>query len=209
MANVLDNSSGSSLLDGLNPLDNITGQLTGIISSKPIAKFLSGARCLLRVNGKIVGFATSVSWTISTSATEIRTIDDYLPYELAPSIISVTGSIGGFRIPGSGPTTHQIQSHLSNFLHQRYIEIEVRDVQTDNIIFKTSRAMVTSRSENISVDSLATMSLNFTAIGFVDEVFPEEPEGVNDARVSPTGANKPQSPVDKLVSNLEKLNPFK
>jgi hypothetical protein len=109
--NRLDN--GNSLLQGL--ASNLVSNVEGIFSAKPMAKYLSGARCVLRVNGKIIGFAFAISWEIKTAVTEINTIDDYLPYELAPSRIEVTGAISGFRIPGSGPSLTLIQTDIASF----------------------------------------------------------------------------------------------
>jgi hypothetical protein len=162
--NKIDNDKGFNLPLGANLSSNLD-----FLSIKPIAKYLSGARCILRVNSKIIGFATAISWEIKTSAIEIITIDDFLPYELAPQRIEISGNISGFRIPGSGPSYSLIQSDINSFLHQRYIDIEVRDSQTDNIIFATKKAMVVSRSEHIRIDQLADMSLSFKAIGWADE----------------------------------------
>jgi len=173
--NKLDNSD-----DVLSKLKKNVASNLDIFSVKPMAKYLSGARCVLRVNGKIVGFAFAISWEIKTAVTEINTIDDYMPYELAPSRIEVNGAISGFRIPGSGPTQKLMQSDIEGFLHQRYIEIEVRDSQTDNLIFLTKRAIITSRTENIKTDALADMTLAFKAIGFADERSPQEPVGVGE-----------------------------
>lgn len=161
--------------------DNATGSLSGIFSAKPMAKYLSGARCILKIDGKVIGFAFAISWNIKTQVTEINTIDDYLPYELAPQRIEVDGTISGFRIPGSGPTQKLIQSDIESFLHQRYIEIEVRDSQTDNLIFLTKKALITGRQENIKSDALADMTLSFKAIGWADERSPKLPKGVGDA----------------------------
>lgn len=165
-------SNENKIDNGGDILSNLASNLTSnadFLSVKPMAKYLSGARCVLRVNSKIIGFATSISWEIKTSAMDIITIDDYLPYEIAPQRIEITGSISGFRIPGSGPSYSLIQSDVISFLHQRYIDIEVRDSQTDNIIFVTKKAMVVSRSEHIRIDQLADMSLSFRAIGWADE----------------------------------------
>jgi len=178
--------------------NNVASNFEGIFSIKPIAKYLSGARCILRVNGKIVGFAFSVSWKISTEATEIVTIDDYLPYELAPSRISVSGSIGAFRIPGSGPGKLLMQSDTLSFLHQRYIEIEVRDEQSDTLIFLTKKAMITDRSESIRAESLAEMTLNFKAIGYVDERTPQYPSDVDKSPLSTTGVGPIKRAADKV-----------
>lgn len=193
--NKIDNSSTSERL-----ASNLNNNIAGIFSAKPMAKYLSGARCVLRVSGKIVGFAFAISWNIKTETTEIETIDDPLAYELAPSRISVTGSISGFRIPGSGPTQKLIQSDMLNFLHQRYIEIEVRDSQTDNLIFLTKKALVSARQENVRSDGLADMTLTFKAIGWADEKAPEEPIGIG----QPVDVNG-TSPVDKIKNSFKKL----
>ena len=192
--NKIDNSV--NLGDGL--LDNLASNLTGIISTQPMAKYLSGARCVLRMNGKIVGFAFGISWNIKTDATEINTIDDYMPYELAPSRITVTGSISGFRIPGSGPGAQYLQTDILNFMHQRYVEIEVRDSQTNNLIFLTKRALITGRTENIRSNSLAEMTLEFKAIGFADEKPPQKAKDETSA-VDVNGTN----PVEKLVNKAK------
>lgn len=193
--------------------NNIGEQFGGIFSVKPMAKYLSGARCVLRMNGKIVGFAFGISWTIATEAVEINTIDDYMPYELAPSRISVSGQIQGFRIPGSGPGQALLQTDSLNFLYQRYIEIEVRDSQTNNLIFLTKRALVTSRTENVRSDALSEMTLNFKAIGFADERPPERMSNsqlngqISDGTVDPIKsigdkASKLLSDAKKSIGNL-------
>lgn len=164
------NKAEAALVDALE-------EATSIFSLKPMAKYLSGARCVLRMNGNIVGFAFGISWKIETSVTEIRTVDDYMPYELSPKHISVDGTISGFRIPGSGPTATLLQTDMLSFLHQRYIEIEVRDSQTDNLIFLTKRALITGRNENVKSNQLADMTLNFKAIGWADERIPKYPDG--------------------------------
>lgn len=183
---------------------NVVEQFGGIFSIKPMAKYLSGARCVLKLNGKIVGFAFGIQWNITTDATEINTIDDYMPYELAPSRITVTGSINGFRIPGSGPGQQLLQTDSLNFLYQRYIQIEVRDSQTNNLIFITRRAFITSRSESVKSDSLAEMTLNFKAIGFADE---RPPEALTESELDDAvqvGDADPLKAIGSKVKNLFK-----
>ena len=192
--NKIDNSPGVLDRVGQNALTN----LEGIFSLKPMAKYLTGARCMIRVNGKLAGFAFGISWKISTDVTEINTIDDYLPYELAPSRISVSGTISGFRIPGGGPGNLGIQGDILSFMHQRYIDIEVRDSQTDNLIFQTTRAIITSRSENITADNIAQMTLDFKAIGFVDEKTPKVPKGGKDISSAENISDKIGGAVDKI-----------
>lgn len=194
---------GKNKIDNSQPLlqktaSSVVSEFSGLASIKPMAKYLSGARCVLRMNGKIIGFAFAISWQVVTDAMEINTIDDYLPYELAPSRITVTGTISGFRIPTSGPGSMLLQPDVLNFLHQRYVEIEVKDEQTDTLIFLTKKAMITSRSESIKSDSLAEMTLNFKAIGFADDRVPVIFDGIGDP-VDPTNS----APVKGLWNNVK------
>lgn len=202
--NQLDKNT--NLLNEVGP--NFAQSVQGVFSIRPMAKYLSGARCILKVNGKIVGFAFAISWNIRTEATEINTIDDYMPYELAPQRVSVSGTISGFRIPGSSPTQELIQADLFNFLHQRYIEIEVRDSTTDNIIFLTKRALITGRTENIKSDSLSDISLSFKAIGWADERPPKQPDGIGkpvDTLGQPSIGDKVQSAIKSAETQLKNL----
>lgn len=165
--NKLDGSS--SILNGDRLADNFLSQAAGIISTKPTAKYASGARCILRVNGRLIGFAFGISWRINTMAQEIMTIDDYMPHEIAPQRITVEGTISSLHIPGQGPSAELIQSNVLSFLFQKYITIEVRDSATNALLFFTDKAMVIGRGEDIRVDQLANLTLNWKAIGWKDE----------------------------------------
>ena len=163
---------GQSLLDNV-----VGGNLSGIVSTKPTAKYASGARCVLKMNGKIVGFAFAVSWRINTMNVEINTIDDYAPYELAPQRVTVEGTISMLHIPRKSAGSELWQPDMFSFLFHKYIRIEVRDSETDELLFATGKAVIVSRSEEHKVDQLANVTLNWKAIGFMDERVPEEPEG--------------------------------
>lgn len=165
------------LVQGL--ADNLAQNISGIISTKPTAKYSSGARTTLKINGNLVGFAFGVAWRINTTVTEIQTIDDYFPAELVPQRISVEGTISALHIPGQSAGVNLWQPDALNFLFQQYITIEVRDSATDQLLFFTSRAMITSRAEELRVDSLANVTLSFRAIGFQDERTPERAADVN------------------------------
>ena len=158
-------------------LDSALSGTAGIISTKPTAKYATGARTVLKINNKIVGFAFSVSWRINTEYVENRTIDDYLPNELIPFRVSVDGTIGAFHIPGQSATTNLIQADVLSFLFHKYITIEVRDSATDQLLFYTNKAVITSRAESLQSEQLGTVQLSFKAIGWKDEREPEMPVG--------------------------------
>ncbi len=177
-------------------LDNaISGNVGGIVSSRPSAKYMSGARCVLRINSKPVAFAFGISWRIDTTFMELNVIDNPLVEELVPKMIRVSGSISALHIPGKGPGAQLWQGDVLSFLFHQYITIEVRDSETQKLLFFAPQAVITSRQEDIKVDDLAQLSLSFIAIGFKDEKEPGFPAGYNNSknRSSNNGDGHPES----------------
>jgi len=68
-----------------------------------------------------------------------------------------------------GPSNENIQSNVINFLQQKYMTLEVRDSQTDNLLFFTNKAMIVSRSESLNSEQLGKIVLNWRAIGWKDD----------------------------------------
>lgn len=161
-------------------VENVVSAAGGIVSLRPSAKYMTGARTVLKINGNIVGFAFNVSWAIETDQTEIYTIDDYVPYEIAPRRVSVSGTLGMFVVPGRSPTTEKLQSDILSFLFNKYITIEVRDSVTDNLLFKTNKAVITSSSTELRSEQLGSTTLNWKAIGWINEASPKMPSGKDD-----------------------------
>lgn len=188
-----------------NLTDNaIGGNIGGIFSTRPQAKYMSGARCILKINGKLAAFAFGISWSVNTSFREIRTIDDTLPTELAPQRISVDGAISAMHIPGDSVTTNQWQPDVLSFLFHKYIQIEVRDSQTNQLLFYTAKAVITSKREEIRVDQLANVSLSFIAIGWKDEQEPSFPDDKDN--ISQT-AQTASSAVGDLANPFDVTSP--
>lgn len=185
--------------------DNIIGgNIGGIISTRPQAKYVSGARVVLRINNKPVLFAFKVGWHITTSYNELAVIDNYLPEELVPKHIRVSGSIAALHIPGFSATSQLWQPDVLSFLFHQYITIEVRDSVSNELLFYAPKAAITSRREDISVDDLAQVSLSFVAIGFQDEKTPSLPKHVDtlaNPKATITGLG------DKTVFDQHSINP--
>ena len=158
----------------------VGGNIGGILSTRPTAKYMSGARCILRVNDRIVAFAFGVSWRIQTAYRELNTIDNPLPEELVPQAIKVDGTISALHVPGASVGVLLWQPDTIGFLFHKYIKIEVRDSKTNQLLFYAPRAVITSRQEEIRVDQLANVNLNFAAIGFRDEKEPTFPSSYSE-----------------------------
>ena len=165
-------SSGDFLNNvGQNALDGVAG----IFANKMLAKYSSGARAILRINGQIVGFAFGIQWSIQTSQRELYTIDDWLPAELIPGPVSVTGSISALHIPGESATKREYQGSILSHPMHKYITIEVRDSQTDALLFFTNKAAITNKTEVIGAEELSKVTLQFKSIGWLDEKQPTQP----------------------------------
>lgn len=163
-----------------NVAANFDGQFQGVLALRPLGKYVTGARVTLRINKKLAGFAFGIQWKIDTQQREIVTVDDYLPHEIAPQRIHVTGSINSLHIPGSSVTKEQFQSSVLSFLAHQYIEIEARDSQTDELLFYTSKAVITTRTENLQAGQIGNITLDFIAVGWKDELEPTTPVGIDD-----------------------------
>ena len=150
----------------LDPLSSAIDQLGAVFTLKPQAKYMTGARTVLKVNGKLIGYAFSVSWSCQTEGTEIFTIDDPVAWEIAPRRISVSGSLGLFQIPGQSPQAELIQSDVASFLMNRYISIEIRDSATDTIMFKTNKAQITGQQSDLNSEQMGRTVLQWHAVGW-------------------------------------------
>lgn len=189
--------------------DNAIGSaIGGVLSTRPSARYVSGARCILKVNGQLIGFAFGISWNINNSITRINTIDDYNSWELAPKRVDVTGTISCLHIPGQGAGASLMQADVLSFLFQNYITIECRDSRTNQLLFLTDKAMVTSRNQSVSVESLSTVTLNWEAIGYQDERTPNPPTGynvVNPVPPPPTAGGAPSPIPASLIPSSPNL----
>lgn len=150
--------------------------------------FFHGSRAIIKVNGDIFGFAFGVNVNIQTHHEEIWTIDDYTPYELAPSKIQVNGTLSMFHVVGRGPSQTLIQSNVLSFLFHRYVTLEIRDQKTDVTLFKSNRVTITGRSQSIQAGEQSNIQLSWKAIGWKDELVPNYPKGFAEPFADPASA---------------------
>lgn len=160
-----------------NAAESITNSALGAVSPfNNFGRYLTGSRAIIKINDTLFGFAFGVTFNIQTQATEINTIDDWTPYELAPSRILVSGTLSMFHIPGKSPTRELVQANVLSFLFHKYVTISISDQTTGQRIFETQKAIITSRRQTIQAGEISTMTLEWKAIGFIDDITPFFPE---------------------------------
>jgi hypothetical protein len=113
---------------------------------------------------------------------EIWTIDDWTPFELAPNKITVDGTLSMFHIPGKSPTRQLVQANVLSFLFHKHITIHIEDQMTGQTIFTTEKAVITSRKQSLHAGELSTIELTWKAIGWVDDITPAYPVGYNNQK---------------------------
>lgn len=172
-----------------NATDSLVNSAVGAISPfNELGKYLTGSRAVIKVNDKLFGFAFGVTFNIQTQTTEINTIDDWTPYELAPSRILVNGTMNLFHIPGKSPTKELVQANMLSFLFHKYITISISDQTTGQKIFETKKAVITSRRQTIQAGELSTITLEWKAIGFIDDITPFYPDNYDGKTTNPGGS---------------------
>ena len=150
MAGTIQNATLSSQ-NIENTANNLVNSAIGGLSPfNDFGRYMTGSRAIIKVNDKLFGFAFAVGFEIKTDQSEIWTIDDYTPYELAPNKVSVSGTISMFHVPGKGPTKELVQPNILAFLFHKYITIRIEDQLTGQKIFETSRAQITSRRQSLN-----------------------------------------------------------
>ncbi len=172
----LSSNNVNSLLD--DTLNSAVGALSPLNN---FGSYFTGSRAIIKVNSKLFGFAFGITFNIRTMNTEINTIDDWIPYELAPQRILINGTMSLFHIPGKSPTREMVQANTLSFLFHKYITIEVSDQMTGQKIFETKRAVITNRNQTIQAGEISTMTLEWKALGWIDDITPAWPTGADGA----------------------------
>lgn len=129
-----------------------------------VAQILSGANIKLYVNNQVYKEVQSISFTVDYGETEIYGIDAAYPQEIAPTRISVRGSVQGLRVKLSGGLqTKNMRPLFVDIAASPYISIRITDRYSGEDILFIPNAKVTRESHAIATKQ--TYKLNFDFIG--------------------------------------------
>ena len=134
---------------------------------------LSGARTILKINDEVFAAGFVLDYSIDTDAQVIQGIDNVFPDEIAPQTIGVTMNLRVYRTPSNDPVTLGIapQSETigvqQKYLTSPYIQIEIRDKQTEKVIFYIQRGWLTRRSGSMEAIGVLTENWTVRGIGFI------------------------------------------
>lgn len=131
---------------------------------------MHGARLICKINGVVVGQVIDFSFTSSTGVAAKRGIDIVIPQELAPTAVSVSGSISLLRTIGDGGAQgvglvpSQIDAHKG-----KYVTLLLVERTTNTAVFKCDYALINAESWNIGPRKLMVGSIGFEGITWTNE----------------------------------------
>lgn len=124
----------------------------------------SGGAAKVIINGIVIGFATSLSFSRSISTKFIYGIDSPIAQEIAPTTYSVQGNLNGLRIRSSGGLDGvgaMDISSLQKLFNFKYATIEVVDRVSNETFYTIQNVVFEQDSWTIQAKSLITFSASF------------------------------------------------
>jgi hypothetical protein len=123
---------------------------------------LTGAHIKLYINNQVYKVVQSITLTIDYGEQEIYGIDAAHAQEIAPTRVSVRGSVQGLRVKNSGGLQAQnIRPLFIDLLASPYISIRIQDRSTSEDILFIPQAKVSQESHTAATKSTYKMSFNF------------------------------------------------
>lgn len=139
------------LVDSTNFADGTPGQT-------PF--FSTGARALIRVGGKPVGYAQRVRWSISYQATPIRTIDASHAWDVDIGQSNVNAELSSIIDPTAGMESLAIFHTMQSAIHQPFVEIQILDRSLGTSYF-FARGMFVGISGSIGIGQVGQWTCQF------------------------------------------------
>lgn len=123
---------------------------------------LTGAHIKLYINNQVYKVVQSITLTIDYGEQEIYGIDAAHAQEIAPTRLSIRGSVQGLRVKNSGGLQAQNMRPLFiDLLASPYISIRIQDRSTSEDILYIPQAKVSSESHSAATKSTYKMNFNF------------------------------------------------
>jgi hypothetical protein len=137
-------------------------------------KVMTGARAILRANGKIVAFATQVGYRIIIPHGAVNVLGRYSAARHEPLGYDVTVNCGVMRFTAAGGAGNsadspgdEIMARVNDIISLEELSIEIIDRATDQKVLLISRARMTERSGNVSARDM--LAENWTFVGVIAE----------------------------------------
>jgi hypothetical protein len=123
---------------------------------------LVGAHIKLYINNKVYNLVQSVSVTVDYGEQPIYGIDAAHAQEIAPTRLSVSGSVQGLRVKNSGGLqASTIRPLFNDLMASPYISIRIQDRATGEDILYIPQCKVSQESHQMATKTTYKMNFNF------------------------------------------------
>lgn len=123
---------------------------------------LTGPHIKLYINNQVYKTVQSVSITVDYGEQPIYGIDALHAQEIAPTHLSVSGSVQGLRVKNSGGLQAQnIRPLFIDMMASPYISIRIQDRSTGEDILYIPQAKVSQESHTMATKTTYKMNFNF------------------------------------------------
>lgn len=123
---------------------------------------LTGAHIKLYINNQVYKVVQSITITVDYGEQEIYGIDAAHAQEIAPTRLSIRGSVQGLRVKYSGGLQAQtIRPLFIDLLASPYISIRIQDRQSSEDILYIPQAKVSQETHTMATKSTYKMNFNF------------------------------------------------
>lgn len=132
---------------------------------------ITGAKVFLYVNGRPYGRCADFRWNSDTPARSIRGIDSMEPFELAPTVSNVSGSMTIYRLSNDGGAEGAgLVAPVSELSREKYASMMLIERNTNQVLFRTDFVKLTGQSWSAPARGYVMGNLSFEAIGYSNEV---------------------------------------
>ena len=126
---------------------------------------LKGAEIRIYIAGKIYPEAQEVRYVIDYGEREIYGIDTQYAQEIAPTRVSVQGSVSGVKVKVSGGLQGKsIRTRIHEILYAPYTSFRIQDKFSAEDILFLPQMKVTSESFSAQIKGVVRVSFNFKGI---------------------------------------------
>lgn len=145
-------------------LDALTPNAQNPTNIGRIPYYSTGARSFIRIGGKPIGVAQSITWDTKYQTTPINTIDSPFAWDLDIGQAMITANLSQIIDPGAGPEASNLFAIMASAVHQPLVEIQVLDASGTSLFW--AKGMFIGVSGNVGRGSLSTLASQFIGLGY-------------------------------------------
>lgn len=134
---------------------------------------LTSAQVVMYVNGVRFGRVSGFSYTSDTPRRKLYAVDALTPFELMPTVSSITGNMTIYRMAGDGAAEGAgMVAPVLDLSREKYFHILLVDITTGFVVFQADFCSLESQSWNVRARSYIEGQITFSALTYNNEVRP-------------------------------------